>query len=207
MKVRSLRLLAGFGVVLPLLLSCAGSASVVRTFDERDGQTFRNVLVIGVAADYDARAMFERGVASRIRATGGSATAYYTVVGRNPPIDRATVVNAVRSRHFDAVLLTRVRDQEVEASIKDAPAATEATVIGGGVFNVFRYDYEELNEPSIIDLSSTVVLSTELYDAVEERRIWAIETTSRNKSNIGELVDSSADAIVKQLRHDRLIGD
>lgn len=207
MQHRFLRGLSSSALVLLFVLACAGATSVVRTFDDRSGETYSNVLVIGVAADYDSRASFERGLVSRIRAAGSSATAYYTVVGRNPPINRTTVTNAVRSRDFDAVLVTRVKDRELSANVRNGPAATEPTAIGGSVFNLFRYDYEELNEPEIIDLSRTVVLTTELFAAADERRVWAIETTSRNKSNIGELIDSSADAIASKLKRDRLIGD
>ena len=73
--------------------------------------------------------------------------------------------------------------------------------------NLFRYDYEELNEPEIIDLNRTVVLTTEMYAAADERKVWAIETTSSNKPNIGALVESSAEAIVGQLRRDGLVGN
>lgn len=203
MKLRFIRLLA---FSMPLLTGCAGSAGVTKTLDETGGARFDNVLVIAVAHDYSGRAMLERAVVSRIRATGSSATAYYTVVGNNPPIDRSRVVEEVRAGNFDSVLLTRVKDQGIDASVRSGPADAKATAKGGNPFNLFRYDYEELNEPEIIDLNRTVVLTTELYAAAGERKVWAVETTSSNKPNIGELVESSAEAIVAQLRRDGLVG-
>jgi hypothetical protein len=207
MKLRFVRLLAGLALGLPLLAACSGSAGVTKILDETGQARFDNVLVIAMAHDYSGRAMFERAVVSRIRASGSAATAYYTVAGNEPKIDRSRVVEEMRAGNFDSVLLTRVKDQGIDASVKSGPADAKATAKGGNPFNLFRYDYEELNEPEIIDLNRTVVLATEMYAAADERKVWAIETTSSNKPNIGALVESSAEAIVGQLRRDGLVGN
>ena len=104
-------------------------------------------------------------------------------------------------------MLTRVKDQAIDARVKPGTVDTKVTAKGGSPFNLFRYDYEELGEPEIIDLNRSVVLTTELYAAAEERMVWAVETTSSGKPNIGELVESSAEAIVAELRRDGLIGN
>ena len=196
------------GPLLAFLLgACTGSASTVKTLDRTGEARFANLLVIGVASDYDGRAMFERTVVSRLRAAGADASAYYTLLGRNPPVTRASVQRALDAGEFDAVLVTRLKDQMLGAEVRPGPAGAKATVKGGGPVNLFRYDYEELDEPEIIEFSATVVLATELYDVTDGDPIWAIETTSRDKANVGELVDSAADAIVGRLRRDRLIGD
>ena len=84
---------------------------------------------------------------------------YYTVIGRNPPITRSDVTNAVRSRKFDAVLLTRVVEAETETRLRDSAPDAEATARGGSLINLFRYDYTELNEPARVDLSTGVTLA------------------------------------------------
>ncbi len=184
--------------------ACSGTAGTVAV--DRTGDTrFGNFLIIGVAADYDGRAMFEREVASRLRAEGAEARAYYTVLGRNPPITQESVERAIQSGSFDAVLVTRLKDQSLDARVKSGSAGAKATAKGGSIANLFRYDYEELDEPATVEFKATVVLTTELFDAARGDPVWSVETTSRNKANTGELVDSSADAIVARLRRDRLI--
>ena len=190
-----------------LLTSCAGPATVSRTLDDAGKASFGNILVIAVAHDYSGRAMMERALVSRITSVGSTATAYYRVVGNNPPIDRSRVIEAVEAGNFDAVLLTRVKDQEINPSVRSGSSEVKSTAKGGEVFNFFRYDYEELNEPAIVDLNRSVVLTTELYSVATREPVWAIETTSGSKPSIGELVDSSADAIVGRLRRDGLLGD
>lgn len=167
---------------------------------------FRNVLVIAVADDYDARAQFERQVVSGIREIGAEATAYYTILGHNPPITSSGINNAVRSRHFDAVLMTRIEGQKHEVSVKGSAPDAKATHREGTVFDVFRYDYEELNEPDRVEINSSIVLVTELYAAAEQKKVWAIESTSFNYTDIYQLINSEAKTIVGRLKKDRMVG-
>lgn len=206
MKLPVLRPVSGLIAALLLATACAaGGASVKRTLDESGGASFERILVIAVAAGYEGRAMFERDVASRIRAAGGEAEAYYRLVGKNPPIDRDRVVAEVEKGGFDAVLFTRVKNQEMSAAEKQGTVDAMATTKGGNLFNLFRYDYEEFDEPTSIDLTRSVVLTTELYSTADRRKVWAIETTSKGKNNVGELVDSVVDAVVGRLDRDGLI--
>lgn len=167
---------------------------------------FENILVIGVASDYTARAQFERTVASGLIAAGTSATAYHTVVGHNPPLTRSDVMNAIRARGFDAVLITRVKGQEVQVKeITGAPVTKQTRRDLGEPFNVFRYDYEELNNPVKIDISESVNLVTELYSAADEKKVWAIETVN-TAQHVGLLIDQESKALVRELRRDGKIG-
>ena len=191
-----------------LATACATPSRVAKILHDPAyyNRTFSNILVIGVADNYDARAQFERQMVSAIKAAGSSATAYYTVIGHNPPITRSDVSNAVRARKFDAVLITRLKGQETEVEV--VPGSTEAktTRRSGTAFDLFRYDYEVLNEPDSVQLNTTVALITELYDAAAEKKIWAVETTAYNQNGVADIIDSEVDAIVGQLRKDKLIG-
>ncbi len=196
------------GLVLALA-GCAGSNKVVKTFDDQTytDSSYGDILVIGVAGDYTNRAAFERAMVSRIKAAGAAATAYYTVVGRNPPITRDVVSNVVRSRSFDAVLLTRVISQEADVSVQAGSSKTKVTRKSADrAIDLFRYDYDELSEPDTFNISSTVVLSAAMFSAADEKRMWAIESTIANKEHVGQIIESAADIIMSQLRKDNLIG-
>lgn len=192
-----------------LLLAACGSTQVTTTLQDPSfvRASFRNVLVIAVASDYDARAQFERQMVSGIRASGASATAYYTIVGRNPPVTRNDVSNAVRARNFDAVLFTRVKGQIINrVDVKTGTSQAKTTRKDGGVVNLFRYDYAVLNEPDTVETSTDVTLVTELYAAADETKVWAIESVSTNQKDVSELIDNQVGAIVGQLRKDGMIG-
>lgn len=193
------------------LAGCAGggTGTVKKTLDNPTytDHSYSNILVVGVGGTYDHRAAFERAMVSRIMAEDATATAYYTVVGRNRPITRSTVSTAVKSRGFDAVLLTRVISQSSDVSAASGATETKVSrVEAGRVFDIFRYDYEELAEPREINVSSTVTLSAEMFSGPDETRMWAIEATIADRQNVGQIIGSAADTIMAQLMKDGLIG-
>ena len=89
--------------------------------------------------------------------------------------------------------------------MSEGSSTASASAIGGRPINLFRYDYEELNEPGNIDINMNVTLSTELFSAADEKMIWAIEFSDSSAENIGEIIDSAVDTIVTSLSRDRLI--
>jgi len=186
-----------------------GGTSVKKTLDnpKYTDHSYNDILVIGVAGDYDNRAYFERAMVSRIKAEGATATAYYTVVGRSQPITRSTVSATVKSRGFDAVLLARVISQNADISVSDGTSDTKVSrKEAGRAIDLFRYDYEELTEPGEINILSTVTISAEMFSGPDEARMWAIESTISDKENVGQLIESAADTIMAQLKKDKLIG-
>jgi hypothetical protein len=191
-----------------LLTACAASTQVAKTYsdDAYANSSFGNFLVIGVAGNYNSRAQFERTVVSGLRAEGASASAYYSIVQGNEPISRDAVLAAVQSGNFDAVLVTRVLDRQMDVAVKSGSAGAKATTIGGSPINFFRYNYEELNEPQSISLNTTVVLATELFSSADEKMIWAIESSSTDDAVVAVLIDNVAASIVGRLRRDGLIG-
>jgi len=197
-------------VTLAFLLAACGSSGtrVTKTMHDTSikGTRYSNVLVVAAADNYDARAQYERMVVSAIRKTGAEATAYYTVLGRNPPVTVNDITNAVRSRGFDSVLFTRVKGSTQQMKVKDGQASAQAVAKGGSLFDLFRYDYEEYDSPENVSVSTEVVLVTELYDAAAQKKIWAVETSSFDQESVEQIVDSAAETVVKALRRDGLIG-
>ena len=191
-----------------VLAACSSTSTVMKTLDNPiyTDSSYSDILIIAVAGDYDNRTAFERAMVSRIKAEGAKATAYYTVVGRQP-IDRNTVSTAVKSRGYDAVLLTRVISQATDLSVQDGSSETKVSrKEASRAIDLFRYDYEELSDPDDLIISGTVVLSVEMFHAADETRMWAIESTISDMENVGQLIESAADTIMGQLKKDRLIG-
>lgn len=197
--------------LLAFIVSGCASSSIrpVTTFQEPGygSAAFKDALIIGVAGSYENRANFERHMASTLNASGIKGTAYFTVIGRNQEITRSDVTDAVRARGFDSVVLTRIVSQESEVSEKRGASTAKATRRNEqGAIDLFRYDYEVLNNPSQINVASTVVLSTEVYSAVDEKRVYAMQTTISDKENIRLLIDEAVEKIVSHMQRDGVIG-
>ncbi len=191
--------LAAIATFVLLLASCSSSSTIIRTLsDPSVGQVrFDNVLIISVAGDFASRAQFERGIAAVFSGDDSAATAYYTVVGRNPQVSRNAIYNAVRARSFDAVLFVRLKGQDIPGAVANRPT--------GSAFNLFLYDYVEFNAASGFKRESTATFVSELYVADSEKKIWAIESLMFEHDSAEQLIESQVKAIAEQLRKDRLI--
>ncbi len=191
--------LAAIATFVLLLTSCSSPSTIIRTLsDPSVGQVrFDNVLVIGVAGDFSSRAQFERGIAAAFSADDSAATAYYTVVGRNPQVSRNAIHNAIRARSFDAVLFVRLKGQDIPEAIANRPT--------GSAFDLFLYDYPEFNAASGFQRDSTATFVSEFYVADSEKKIWAIESLMFEHESAEQVIDSQVKAIAEQLRKDKLI--
>lgn len=167
--------------------------------------SYSNFLIIGVAGDYNNRAYFERSLVSGIRAKGSSASAFHVVAPGNKPVTREAVQGALEAGDFDAVLVSRVLDSNTDLEVKSAVTGTKVSRKNGGVLDLFRYDYEEVNDPLSLELNTSVNIATELYDAASEQRVWSIESVSSATENIGQLIEDAAENVVKRLSRDDLI--
>jgi hypothetical protein len=152
-----------------LVAACSspGKTTTSSDNDQRSPSSYNNFLVIGVAGNYTNRAQFERTMVSALRSKGASASTYYSVVKGNQALEREAIIEAVKTHGFDAVLVTRVLSQDVDVNQKSGSSETQTSRKDGNLANFFRYDYEELNTPATIDLTTTTVLASELFSAAE----------------------------------------
>ena len=196
-------------LVMLALSACAASHRTVSTFDgpKYSGPGYKKILVIGMADSYNSRTSFERMLAQRLGSGTASATAFYTLVGRDDPIDRDTVLGVVNEGGFDAVLVSRVVNRGVSSSTKTGTAMTKVTRKEGRPMDLFRYDYEELNEPSTLSLEVTIVMASELYDAATQTRAWAIETEFARTESVAVVVSDAVDIVASRIARDGLIAN
>lgn len=194
-------------IVASVLWACGPSSSTRSTFDGPDysGPAFDNVLVIGVAGDYNSRASFERMLAKDLSANGTAATPYYTLVDVDAPIDRPNVTEQVEAGNFDSVLITRVLNRDVENKLKVGSSATKKIRQDGGVIDLFRYDYEELNEPVTLSMDLNVVIEVEMFSVQSEGRVWAIESDLSHHHSREELTLDAIAIVSRELRRDGLV--
>ncbi len=184
-----------------MLGGCASApdpTSVIRTVYNPNVDSFDSVLVISVTGDYATRAAVERDLVASISNGGVIASAWYTVIGRRPQVARSLIQDTIRSRGYDAVLFVRQKGQEQEALAPLRPV--------GAAFDLFGYDYEELNRDERIEQSRAITFVAELYDASAQRKVWAIEALSVGNNTLQELIDEQVDTIATQLGEDGLLG-
>lgn len=195
-------------VLCVVLAGCSASTGTVSSsgLADYEGPAFTNILVIGVAHDYNGRARFERLLVSKLAEHNVTAVAYYRAMGGNKPIEKESIRQLVETEGFDAVLITRVLNRDNDATVKAGSVATKSTRLDEGALHLFRYDYEELNEPETLSVEMSVTLSSEVFAVESRNRVWAIESAISRKEMINQLVDDAVATIVRRLQKDGLIG-
>lgn len=194
-------------VALAFFVSACSSTSISSQQAEKySGPGFENFLVIGVANDFEGRASFERKLVSELRSMGVNATALYVVAGGNTPIERNAIEALVEENGYDAVLISRVLNRETDTALKTGSTEAKAVRKDGRPINLFRYDYEELNEPPTLDFNTSVKLSTELFSADSSEKVWAIESDISSKDGLPSLVLEAVETVTQQLKKNKLVG-
>lgn len=194
-------------VVLAILLNACAStapaskATVIRTAHDpsANGASFSNIPLIGVPGDYATRASFEDKLGKALANEELSVTPWYAVVGRRPLLTRDALMTAIRARNFDAVVLTRQKGQESGSGAPGRPV--------GSAFQLFEYDYPELNVASRIDKAQTIEFVTEVWRSNDLKKIWAIETLSFDKQSVNELIDEQSATIAEVLLGDNVVAN
>lgn len=205
-RIRQQILSSAVAVLCVILSACSTTTGTTQGATNKGGATFNNILVIGVANDYEGRTRFERKLASKLKEEGAAATPLYVAAGGNKPFEREAIEELVKANGYDAVLISRVLNRNSDATVNAGTTATKAVRKDGGPVNLFRYDYEELNEPVTFSIDLSVTLSTELFETTNSERMWAMESTISRKENLDDLVNEAAETIARRLKKERLVG-
>lgn len=191
----------GLAVLAVVTAGCAGTqstSSTIKTLREvGDAAPFDNVLVIGVAGDVPSRVRFEQELVKALSGENSVPTAFYTIVGRNALLTRTSLNTVIRAREFDAVVFTRMKGQDRADLNPGRPT--------GRGFDLFRYDYEELNVPVPISTDSTVSFVVEVYGAEAKQKIWAIESLVFDAGSVDSAISDQVANIAAEIRKDGLI--
>lgn len=188
-----------------LTAGCAGTSSVTAPADT--SREFGNVLVVVIAGDYNVRSQLERVVASNIRRTGAAASPWYSVVGGNKPVTKEDVNSAMDDQGFDAVLAIRRLDGDIEMKVKKSRTEIDATPIGGRIINLFRSDYTDYKTPGSIDFATEALLAVEFYSADSEDIVFSFDHKTRKETNLGLLIDQTAETIVRRIDREGLLAN
>ncbi len=186
--------------VIAIASACATTpaSNVIKTVHDIEGAApFSNILVVSVAGDIATRTEFEQAIALAISTEETTVTPFYTVVGRTPQLTRILLNNVVRAREFDAIILTRLQGQDRADLVPNRPT--------GRLFNLYLYDYAELNYPADIEVGSTVSFVVEVYDTRTAKKVWAIESLIFDSKTVESVLLEQLAAISAEILKDGLV--
>ena len=189
--------------------ACAtSSGQVVKTYELAGAAVtpISRILVVGAHEDRSVRRQFEDTLADSLRAGETDAVSSIVVMPRGEELDQETVATAAKEARADAVLITRLKDVQLSATLEEGRTTTEARrQDDGDMLDFFRYDYIEHEDPLNVTTVRTVVVSSELYRVADRLKLWSVESTAVDKENAMDAIETIAASTTRQLRRDGLV--
>jgi hypothetical protein len=182
---------------------CATPTEIVKLHHDKSqsGAPYDKLLVVAIAMDEDGRRRLENLLTDDI----ASAVPSYRITGLTASVLQEQIDNAAAEVSADGILVTHIVSVDQEAEFTKGRTELKFECRGGDPADYFLYDHEELKLPDDIKVAHSMVTVTNLYSSGNGARIWTIQSTCFDKSSMDDVLQEEAKAIVRQLRHDRLI--
>lgn len=160
-----------------------------------------STLVIAVAPRADTSLALENEWVKALRAKGIAASGMNTVLPGEPLPDRARVVELVRAKGFNSVLVTRVVDKKtVEQQVAAGGPAIGTSGYSGGSFSDFYGTSRAYASSSTYTIEREVaVVETNLYDASTEKRFWSARSDTFLEGSANELIQGFVGSMMKEM--------
>jgi len=172
MNTFSLRIIAVLSVVAALLVACASTQVTAVWKDPAYQGSPNKIMVIGVAKNPLNRRLFEDEFVLQLKTKGVEALASYTVLSDKQQDDQAAIAEKVAELGADSLLITRMVSKKVVRVY--VPGSPYYPPYYYGTWpDYYGYGYRYLYAPSYVSEDEYAVIETNLYEAGNDRLIWA----------------------------------
>jgi hypothetical protein len=196
-----------------VLTACATGSQITRTqnLSASADAPYENILIISLFTRYDARKRLETDIVRSLAELGVTAVPSTSMMTTKTPMTRQGYVDMIDKINADAILVTQLVDVASKTKMANS-ASPEATynVRPTYYFNVWDVELTEYMEPPIREVTSEVLLATQIYSVASQKPEWAIEsrltvtTTGGPRDNYLIYLDE-AQAIVNHLARDGVV--
>jgi hypothetical protein len=174
------------------------------------GQTFRKILVIGVAQNLEVRADFEDAMATQIARPGIETIPGNHILLRPDPkakIDLDYLRGQIRDNHIDAVVVSRLL--KVDKKVTVVPSSTYVAPFPY-YYSFYGYlgaVYPMVYDPGYTREDTTVVVETNVYatSKPDGDLVWNGVSKSFNPKSAKKVADGLVKEVPKQMEKDGLL--
>lgn len=190
--------------VMVFASGCADRTQVVKIDDGRSNpaKVYKNLLVVDVSSDSNRQERFENEVIKELRGIRVDAVAAHPALTFRDSVPRERLTTYADEVGADGILLSNFVSVEASVEVEAGRTDTRFTCRGGDLVDYFLYDHEVISEPDSIKAAYDVVVISSLYDVVTKERVWSIQSTCFDRSNMSDALRDEARIIVQQLRDD-----
>lgn len=189
------------------ITACAGSELVNLWKDPvYPEKPMTNMLVIALEQDPARRRMWEDRFATQLVKRGVTPTASYRLFEALP--DTQQVIDAVRDKSFDGVLVTRKLQTQAETRYVPGYTTTEPVTVRSPWSGWYGTYYQDVHHPGYAETDSVVSYETHVWSTKNGgRMVWAGTSQTVNPSSSEEVNREISKLIVPELSHKRVIPD
>ena len=176
MKSNSVMRLGVAACVAAMLSSCASSTQLTQSWADpgASNRSFQKLVIVGVSANTTLRRSYEDAFVEALKLRSVPSTPSYTFTGEGP-LDRASVNAKVKEMGADAVLVTRLVDQET-VSQHYQPGYVSAgppPAYHAGWHGYYTLGYKRVAAPGYSAADKIYRLETCMFDTRNDNLLWS----------------------------------
>lgn len=208
-----------------LLTGCARPLQVESTWVDSKArqQTFQNVLIVGLTADYNRRCNFEQMMAGFMRTAETTVVTSCSLMDSTDPLTTDGILPVIQKAGSDSVLVTELvgrSDNIVQGGTSDARGEAYYKPVGYGYGYAYPYAYPyaggfgmpvtyvELDvEQSAFELETTAIIGSNLFIVADKSVVYSMQVTVNNQRTRADALDLITQGIADRMRKDGLIAD
>ena len=176
------------------------------------GKSFKNLFIVVVSADVEARSMIENDLAAAAESKGYKAVKSYEVMNtslRDPKKPtKEEVVSKVKESGCDAVFIASLLRKEEDVHYvpsKDSYSVMPYYSYYGTYTGYYSNVYNTVHRPAYYDHEQTYFVQSNLYDAASEEIMWSVQSELFKPASLQIFSKAYTYALLKQLESEKLL--
>jgi hypothetical protein len=191
-----------FGILVlgvMLLTACAVVTVPGATWKDPAYQSHPNkIMVLGLTKTAVNRRIFEDEFVRQLALHGTNAIASYTVLPDEVQGDRKAIASKLAELGADTVLITRlVSSKTVQTYVPGTPYFPPSPY--GQWPDYYDYGYNVIYSPGYLVEDELAVVESNLYDAANDKLIWASTTEIGTRGSIRQRITDYIDIVMKTM--------
>ncbi len=195
-----------FLMLIAVLVSACATTQINSVWKDPSYQAHPSrIMVIGVVKNPTTRRIFEDEFARQLRAHGAEATASYSEFPDTQQGNDVAIAEKVKQMGVDTVLITRlVSKKTVLVYVPGTPYYPPPYY--GTWPDYYRYGQRAMFTPDRIVEDEYAVIETNLYEAGNNKLIWAASSETGLGGTNQQLIETYVDVMIKSMAEHGLLG-
>jgi len=156
------------------LASCAASTELSSSWADPTAanHTFQKIVIVGATPKAAVRRMYEDDFVAELGSRSITAVPSYSLTGEGQ-IDKETASAKLQESGADAVLVTRLVDQEQVQQYYPPTYSSVPSAYYGGWYGYYNMGYTYMTSPGYSETNHVYRLETNLYDRAGDKLLWS----------------------------------